>query len=127
MNPLYKPAELLGRVLLALMFVVAGAGKISAYAGTQAYMHSAGVPGALLPLVILTEIGGGILIVLGWQTRIVAFLLAGFTALALLIFHHHIANQTDQIIVLAELGVLGGFLLLVANGAGPWSLDARLR
>jgi len=125
MNTAYKAADLLGRLFLVALFIFAGIGKITGYAGTQAYMESAGVPGMLLPLVILTELGGGILILLGWQTRIVAFLLAGFTLLTLLIFHQHMATQTDQIIVLAELADAGGFLLLVAHGAGPWSLDAR--
>lgn len=127
METIHKAADLLGRIFLVALYIFAGIGKITGYAGTQAYMEAAGVPGMLLPLVILTELGGGILILLGWHTRIVAFLLAGFTVLALLIFHQHVASQSDQIIVLAELADAGGFLLLVAHGAGAWSLDARRR
>lgn len=127
MNNIYNAADLLGRIFLVVLFIVAGIGKIGGYAGTAGYMAAHGVPGFLLPLVILTEVGGGILILLGWRTRIVAFLLAGFTILALLIFHQHIATKADQIIVLAELAVAGGFLVLVAHGAGAWSLDARKR
>lgn len=125
METVEKSADLIGRIFLVTLYIVAGIGKIAHYSGTQAYMEAAGVSGMLLPLVIATEVGGGALIVLGWHTRIVAFLLTGFTLLALAIFHHHIAGQTEQIVVLAELGCAGGFLLLVARGAGPWSLDAR--
>lgn len=127
MNNIYKAADLLGRILLVILFIVAGIGKIGSYAGTAGYMAAHGVPGFLLPLVILTELGGSILILLGWHTRIVAFLLAGFTILALMFFHQHISTKADQIIVLAELAVAGGFLVLVGHGAGPWSLDARKR
>lgn len=125
MNNIHKSAELLGRVLLVVLFLLAGIGKITGYAGTQAYMASAGVPGALLPLVILTELGGGLLIILGWQTRIVAFLLAGFTLLSALIFHHQIGDPIQQLMLLKDVSIAGAFLLLVAHGAGAWSLDAR--
>jgi putative oxidoreductase len=115
----------LGRLLLSLIFVVSGAGKIGAYAGTQAYMDSMGVPGMLLPLVIALEILGGIAIVLGWQARIVAFLLAGFCLLSAVLFHGNIGDQGQQIQFLKNLGLAGGFLLIVAHGAGAWSLDGR--
>ena len=115
----------LGRLLLSLIFVVSGAGKIGAYAGTQAYMDSMGVPGMLLPLVIALEILGGIAIVLGWQARIVAFLLAGFCLLSAVLFHGDIGDQGQQIQFLKNLGLAGGFLLIVAHGAGAWSLDGR--
>ncbi|MGD8875847.1 MAG: DoxX family membrane protein, partial [Gammaproteobacteria bacterium] len=70
--------QLTGRILVSAIFIMAGINKISGYAGTQGYMESMGVPGALLPLVILLELGGGLAVLLGWQTRIAAFLLAGF-------------------------------------------------
>ncbi|HUX74303.1 MAG TPA: DoxX family protein [Steroidobacteraceae bacterium] len=127
MNTLEKSAELLGRIFLVVLFALAAVGKLSAYAGTQAYMQSAGVPGMLLPLVIVTELGGAALIALGWQTRIAAFLLAGFTLLAALIFHHQIGDATQQLMLLKDISITGGFLLLAARGAGPWSLDARRR
>ena len=115
----------LGRLLLSLIFVVSGIGKIGAYAGTQAYMDSMGVPGVLLPLVIALEILGGLAIVLGWQARVVAFLLAGFCLLSAVLFHGNVGDQGQQIQFLKNLGLAGGFLLIVAHGAGAWSLDNR--
>ena len=70
-------AVVLGRVLIAAIFLIAGLGKITGYAATQGYMASMGVPGALLPLVIALEVGGALAIIVGWRTRLVAFLLAG--------------------------------------------------
>jgi putative oxidoreductase len=118
-------ADLLGRLFLVLLFLTAGFGKIGGYAGTAAYMAANGVPGMLLPLVIVLELGGGILVLLGWHTRIMSLLLAGFTILALLLFHLPITAE-NQIVFLAELGVAGGFLVLAAHGPGAWSLDAWL-
>jgi putative oxidoreductase len=121
-----KPySDLAGRVLIAALFLLAGFGKLTAYAGTQAYMQSAGVPGALLPLVILIELGGGALIVLGWHTRLVALVMAGFSIVTGVIFHSGSADQMQQIMFLKNLGLAGGFLFLVANGAGRLSLDGR--
>ncbi len=125
MNTLEKSADLAGRTLLVILFLLAALSKISGYAGTQAYMQSAGVPGFLLPLVILTELGGGLMILAGWHTRLVAFLLSGFTLIAALIFHHHTADMTQQLMLLKDISIAGGFLLLVARGAGDWSVDAR--
>ena len=125
MNSWQKSADLAGRVLLVILFLLAGFSKIGGYAGTQAYMQSAGVPGALLPLVILTEIGGSVLVVLGLWTRLAAFLLAGFSLLAGVIFHHGVGNEIQQLMLLKDISIAGGFLVLVAHGAGPWSVDAR--
>lgn len=111
------------RVLLAQLFIIAGVGKIAGYAGTQAYMASMGVPGQLLPLVILLEVGGGIAIVAGWQTRWVSLLLAGFTLVSAAIFHHNLADQTQMIMFMKNLSITGGFLLLAAYGPGRYSLD----
>jgi putative oxidoreductase len=125
MKTFSNAADLLGRLFLVLLFVISGFGKIGGYAGTAAYMAANGVPGMLLPLVIALEIGGGILVLLGWRTRIMSLLLAGFTILALLRFHLPVTAE-NQIVVLAELGVAGGFLVLAAHGARDWSLDAWL-
>ena len=76
LNPLF---DLAGRIFIAILFVPAGFSKITGYSGTAGYMESMGVPGILLPIAILLELGGGLAILAGWQTRIVAFLLAGFT------------------------------------------------
>ena len=118
--------DVVGRVLIAALFVLSGWGKVAAYAGTQAYMQHAGVPGGLLPLVILLELGGGIAIVIGLYTRPVALLLAGFSLLTGLLFHAGSVDQVQQIMFLKNLGLTGGFLFLVANGAGRLSVDARL-
>jgi putative oxidoreductase len=119
-------SELAGRILLSALFLLSGLGKIGAYAGTAAYMSSAGVPGALLPVVIATEVFGAVAIIVGWQTRVSAALLAGYSVLAALIFHTHFADQIEMIMFLKNVSIAGGFLLLVANGAGPLSLDRRL-
>ena len=118
-------ADVAGRVLIAALFVLAGFSKISDYAGTQAYMQHAGVPGAVLPLVILLELGGGLAIILGLYTRPVALLLAGFSIIAGVLFHGGSADQMQQIMLLKDIGLAGGFLFLVANGAGRLSIDAR--
>lgn len=123
--PAAGTAELVGRVMLAALFLITGVSKVSAYTGTAAYMASAGVPGVLLPLVIALEIGGSLAIIVGWRTRIVAFLLAGFTLLSAALFHTHFADQTQMLMFMKNVSIAGGFLLLVANGAGPLSLDAR--
>ena len=88
-------------------------------------MESAGVPGALLPLVILVEVGGALALIVGWQTRIAAWALAGFTLLAGLLFHNDFGNQIQLIMFMKNLAITGGLLILAANGAGAFSLDAR--
>jgi putative oxidoreductase len=120
-------ADVLGRVLIAAIFLIAGLGKISGYAATQGYMASMGVPGALLPLVIALEVGGALAIIVGWRTRLVAFLLAGFSIVSALIFHSALGDQAQFILFMKNLAMAGGFLFLVVHGAGDWSLDARRR
>jgi putative oxidoreductase len=115
----------IGRILLALMFVLAGLNKISGYSGMQGYMDSMGVPGALLPLVIALEVVGGLVLMLGWHTRLTAFLLAGFTILATLIFHSNLGDQTQMLFFMKNLSIAGGLLLVVSHGAGPYSIDNR--
>src|SRR6478735_11326440 len=115
---LKSSAELLGRVLLSLMFLMSGLGKIASYAATAGYMASAGVPGVLLPLVIATEVLGAVAIVAGWQTRITAFLLAGFTLLTALLFHNNLGDQIQMIMFMKNVSIAGAFLLLVVHGAG---------
>lgn len=117
--------QLTGRVLISAIFIMAGINKISGYAGTQGYMESMGVPGALLPLVILLEIGGGLAVLLGWQTRIAAFLLAGFTVLSALIFHANLGDQMQFILFMKNLAMAGGLMFLVAGRTHDWSIDAK--
>ncbi|OOY23654.1 hypothetical protein BMI91_14380 [Thioclava sediminum] len=132
MTKLTDLAAPLGRLLLAQIFIIAGFQKITGYAGTQGYMEAMGVPGALLPLVILTELGGGIALLLGWKTRIVAFLLAGFSLISGFLFHYvpslgmtGMEAQGQMINFMKNISIAGGMLMIVAQGAGKWSLDAR--
>jgi len=125
MSVLQKSAAPLGRILIASIFVISGLGKISAFAGTQAYMESVGVPGTLLPLVILVEAVAGFAIIVGWQTRLAAFALAGFSIASALLFHFNLADQIQSIMFMKNLSIAGGLLILAANGAGAWSLDNR--
>jgi putative oxidoreductase len=118
-------AELAGRLLLASVFLLAGLSKLSAYGATAAYMASAGVPGGLLPAVIALEVLGSLAVILGWKTRVAAVLLAGFSILTAFLFHNNFADQTQMIMFLKNISIAGGFLLLVANGAGQLSLDRR--
>jgi putative oxidoreductase len=118
--------DLTGRILIALIFVTSGYGKIGGYEATQAYMAATGVPGALLPVVIITELGGGLLIVFGLFTRYAAFALAGFSLLSGILFHGDSADPMQQILLMKNLAMAGGFLFLVVHGAGSFSLDRRL-
>jgi putative oxidoreductase len=115
---------LAARLLLAFIFVVEGWLKIADYSGTLGYMDSFGVPGIMLPLVILTELGGGLLVAVGLFARLAAFALAGFALLTALFFHWNLGDQEQVIHFMKNLAIAGGFLLLTANGAGAWSLDA---
>ena len=124
---LKSTAELLGRVLIVGLFLLSGVGKITAYSATAGYMGSVGVPGAVLPLVIATEVLGSLAIILGWKTRVVAFLMAGFTLLTAVLFHSHLADQMQMIMFLKNVSIAGAFLLLTVHGAGPISLDSKSR
>jgi putative oxidoreductase len=121
-----KVTELAGRILLAVLFLLSGFGKLAAYGATAAYMSSVGVPGRLLPVVIATEVVGALAIIVGWKTRTVAVLLAGFSLLTAITFHRNFADQMQMISFLKDVSIAGGFLLLVANGAGALSIDRHL-
>lgn len=121
-------SELGGRILMAILFVTAGYGKLGAgYAGTAGYMESAGVPGLLLPLVIALELGGGLLLAAGFQTRIVALLLAGFSLVSALLFHNNFADQMQSIMFMKNVSIAGGFLVVVGRGAGRLSVDELIQ
>jgi len=127
MNKLQALAAPVARIMISLIFLTSGFGKISGYAGTQGYMESMGVPGMLLPLVIAVEILGGLTVILGWHTRIAAFLLAGFTLLSGILFHGNFGDQMQLIMFMKNVAIAGGFLMIVAQGAGAFSLDNRLK
>ena len=115
----------IGRVLMAVMFIQAGISKMFGYAGAQGYMEAAGVPGALLPLVILLEAGGGLAVLLGLFTRWSALLLAGFCVLAALLFHLKPDDQMQMISFMKNITIAGGFLVLAGAGPGALALDNR--
>ena len=125
MNTLQIFAAPTGRFFLAIMFFMSGLTKISQYAGTQGYMEAMGVPGFLLPLVILTEALGGLAIILGWKTKYVALALAGFTVLSAILFHADFSNQAEMTNFMKNIAIAGGFLTLFVHGAGAYSLDNR--
>ncbi len=114
---------LLGRVFLSLIFIVSGFNKITDYAGTQGYMESMGVPALMLPLVIILELLGGIAILIGFKTRIVALLFIGFNVISALLFHSDFGDQKQMTMFMKNIAIAGGFLLLFAQGAGAYSVD----
>lgn len=125
MSTVYNYSELAGRGGLALLFLLSGVHKLGDYVGTEGYMEAMGVPGGLLPLVVAVELVASIALIIGWQTRLSALALAGFTVLATMIFHKDFGDQAQMILLLKNIAVCGGLLVVFANGAGPISLDAR--
>lgn len=118
---------LLGRVLIAAIFLLSGVSKITAPAMMIGYIQSVGLPFPTLGLVIAVavEIGGGALLVLGYRTRIVAAVLAIFSIATALAFHNNLADQNQFIHFFKNVAMAGGLLQVVAFGAGRFSLDAR--
>jgi putative oxidoreductase len=112
-----------GRALMAYIFIVEGYGKIVNYSGVAGYMTDHGVPAFLLPLVIVTELGGGLMILGGLMTRWAAIALAGFAILTAVIFHGDGADADQIIEFQKDLAIAGGFLILAALGPGAWSID----
>jgi putative oxidoreductase len=129
MDALNRYGPLVGRILLGLIFVVAGFGKITGYAGTMGYMASHGLPMVqlLLPLTILVELGGGLMLVLGWNARLAAGVLFLFIIPTTLVFHNFWAVPADQMQgqmnnFLKNLAIMGGMIYVVVFGSGPLSL-----
>ena len=122
----------IGRVLLALMFVLAGFGKLTGLEGTAGYIASKGLP---MPMVLAVAVGvlelvAGVLLIIGWQARWAALALAAFTLLASILFHNYWAMPAEQqmmqqLMFMKNLAVTGGLLVVFAYGAGTMSLDAR--
>ena len=125
MSAIYGFSELMGRILLSFMFLQSGINKIGGYKATLGYMESKGVPGMLLPFVILLEIVGAIAVIVGWQARLFSFLMAGFCILAALFFHTDFSNQVQTIMFMKNLAIAGGFLMIFAHGAGDFSLGRK--
>ncbi|MBJ7310906.1 DoxX family protein [Rugamonas sp. CCM 8940] len=120
---------LIGRLLMATIFVFSGVGKLAAPAATVGYIAAMGLPFPTLGLIgaIGIEIGGGLLLAFGLQTRAVALALAAFSVVTGLIFHHAIGDQNQLIHLLKNLAMAGGLLQFAAFGAGALSLDARVK
>ena len=119
--------ELIGRLFLGHIFLLAGVNKIGdGYAGTAGYMDSMGVPGGLLPLVIALEIIGGLMVILGFKVKWAAYALAGFSIMAAVIFHANLAEQMQMILFMKNFAIAGGLLLLSVHGAGVLSIDNKL-
>ena len=125
MNQLQAYSALLGRLFLAMIFIQSGLSKMSDYAATQGYMDAMGVSSALLPLVIALEVVGGIAIVIGFKARLVALAMAGFSLLSALLFHTNFSDETQTIMLMKNIAIAGGFLMIVAHGAGAYALDNR--
>ena len=132
MNALQNPLALLGRLLIAALFIPAGIGKISGFAGTAGYIASKGLPlpevGVVIAIVVEVAVAAALLI--GFKTRWAAAVLALFTLAAATIFHNYWAlpqaqQMMQQLLFTKNIAVVGGLLAFVAFGAGAFSLDAR--
>ncbi|MDQ6191787.1 DoxX family protein [Klebsiella pneumoniae] len=125
MKKLEDVGVLVARILMPILFITAGWGKITGYAGTQQY-GSHGRPGALLPLTILLEFGGGLAILFGFLTRTTALFTAGFTLLTAFLFHSNFAEGVNSLMFMKNLTIAGGYLLLAITGPGAFSIDRVL-
>ena len=118
---------LLARALLAVIFIWSGYNKLIHYDYMQGYMVSVGVPGWSMPILILWELGGGLLLLLGAFTRPVALALAAFSVVSALIAHRNFADVNQLIHFMKNLGLTGGYLYVMYTGAGGLSLDKKLK
>ena len=115
----------LGRIMLALIFILAGVGKIMDPTGTMGYMQSMGVPSILLWPTIALEVLGGLAVAVGYKTRYAAIALAIFSIAAAVIFHTNFADQMQMILFLKNIAMAGGLFLLAAGGRTAFSMDNR--
>lgn len=118
---------LIGRLLIASIFLVSAFGKLAAPAGTIGYIASVGLPAPTLAFVaaLVTELSGGVLLALGYRTRLVASVLALFSVASALLFHNELGDQNQLFHFMKNLAMAGGLLQLVAFGSGAFSLDQR--
>jgi putative oxidoreductase len=120
--------SLIGRLLIGLPFVMSGLGKLAAYGKTTAMIAAVGlpVPPLAYAVAVIVELGGGLLLILGYQVRPVAIAQAIFTIAAAVSFHNNFADQNQMIHFLKDVMITGGLLQVAAFGAGAISLDTRL-
>ncbi len=122
----HSPALLVGRILASVIFILSGYGKATAMAGTVAYLGKMGVPMPDIAYygVVAVELGGGLLLLVGLQTRLVALVLALFCIATGLLAHTNFADAAQKINFMKNLAMAGGYLAFVAAGAGLYSIDA---
>ena len=132
LNNLQNPLALIGRILLAVLFITSGFSKISGFDGTVGYIASKGLPLASLGAVIaiVVELGGGLAVLFGFFARYVAIVMAIFTLAAGVFFHNYWAVPAEQVMNMQihfwkNVSIAGGFLLLAAFGPGAISIDAK--
>ena len=118
--------EVFGRIFLSTIFLFEGINKIFNYESTIQYMESFNVPELLAIPTIILEILFPLLLIIGYQTKLSALVLAIFTLTTALIFHTDFTNQMQLISFLKNFAIAGGFLILFINGAGKYSLDHKL-
>ena len=118
---------LVGRLLIAAIFLVSAFGKLSAPGATQGYIASVGLPAPVLSYLaaLAIELGGGLMLVLGYRTRLAALVLAAFSVVSALVFHHALGDQNQMFHFLKNIAMAGGLLQVVAFGPGAFSLDSR--
>ncbi len=129
MQALQAVVSLVGRILLAAIFVISGYNKLMGPAGTQKHMADAGLPAVqvLYVLTVMIELGGGLLLVLGYRARVVAAIMFLFLIPVTLTFHTKFAEPMQMVNFLKNLGIMGGLLMVVAYGAGAISIGGRTR
>lgn len=117
----------LGRVFLAALFLLSGLSKLGTAAATTGYIAAAGLPfpGVAYAMTLVVEIGAGMLLLIGFQARVAAAVLALFTVMAAIFFHGNFADQNQMVHFLKNLAIAGGLLQVAVSGAGRWSLDGR--
>jgi len=123
MSAVQTYAHTAGRILLALIFIVAGLGKLGDVQGFAGYMASGGLPALLAWPAILFEIVAGFLLLVGFQARITALALAAFSLVTALMFHFVPADPGQMTHFLKNLAMAGGYLMVFAHGAGALSVD----
>ena len=123
----FKFLPLLGRILIGAPFVMSGLGKLAAYGATVGYIAAVGLPVPPLAfiLAVMTELGGGLLLISGYRARTVSLAMAVFCVVTAMFFHHNFADQNQMIHFLKNVMMAGGLLQIAYFGAGAFSLDAR--
>ena len=119
--------DLVGRIFISSIFLLSGINKIQNYEGSHSWMESLGVPGILLIPAIVLEVLAPILIMVGYRVKISAALLSLFCIATAIIFHTDFSNQMQFISFFKNIGLAGGFLFLVINGAKDFSIDKKFK